>query len=690
MPGVQLIWESGDAGLVDARRAWDELDRGSDGLQVADSELAWWTLSTLLLRDTVAHGVFKSLGAGCAGLSGLRTEWVIDAMTMKEQLAYLRLPEALRLAVVAHKGKPMDFVGHRDGLRSQMLTFMRSMGSGDSSGHGGAGYRPMTADQVLGKLPGSIQIHDVLQSPFYKDMMARLNGGTATLDKDWGQELCATTFSAHQRATMLALLAHKERSESAKEKDEAKPGTDAAMFTAFLDQLKVNIVRIVRTLLENRTDDSDESAAADITTGVVDAVVKLCLQLPADEPATGEKGKNARQKFGNTFMGTVMSQLYLFSAQEEHHQWHTTADQMRVSDMHHCLGTFAKVMLYIWGPKIGKDGAAYLVAWSKRYDSLCEGGITWPGGLLAIVNDIAGATINEWAKGLREELRMGSTKRVESWSVVLERDHLGRSKKTRCAQYERAMEHLSVLKTHGVRLTTPKALGESMGSPFVTLGSAAVPKAGADTTKGFQGKCNLCGVTGHRAKACPTREKGKPSPKKQKQEKVCNQFRDEGKCKYGAGCRFRHDEDSGGRGRGTGGGAGTGSAARTACSDCGSDQHKKGDRDCDHMQAYWAGMKLVHTIIAKSKKSKSCVFWSLKRVKCSCSVDVCTDKSRRPVSHDKPDQMTHAEVVDMIMGDSDLIELFNDSIVKHRFMALLDSGIRSSLEARLKGKKTRR
>ena len=42
------------------------------------------------------------------------------------------------------------------------------------------------------------------------------------------------------------------------------------------------------------------------------------------------------------------------------------------------------------------------------------------------------------------------------------------------------------------------------------------------------------------------------------------------------------------------------------------------------------------------------------------------------------------------MGDSDLIELFNDSIVKHRFMALLDSDIRSSLEARLKGKKKRR
>ena len=64
----------------------------------------------------------------------------------------------------------------------------------------------MTADQVLGKAPGAIQIHAALQSSFYANLMSRLNGTTPTKDNEWAKALCSSTFSVEQRTTMLALL----------------------------------------------------------------------------------------------------------------------------------------------------------------------------------------------------------------------------------------------------------------------------------------------------------------------------------------------------------------------------------------------------------------------------------------------------------------------------------------------------
>ena len=682
-----LVWKRADAGFKAAQTAWAALDAGVE--DAPETHNAWWIFASLLKRNEVAHGAFNHLGDGAAGLTGKKEEWMMDALIIKEQLSFLKLPADVNQALVAHKGKPMAFVSSADGWRSKIAAMLVSLGSGDVTGAGGPGFRPMTADQVLGKAPGAIQIHAALQSSFYTELMARLNGTTPTKDTEWAEALCASTFSVEQRTTMLALLRHKERAESSKEKDEAKAGSDAAKWTAFLDLIKVKLMTITRDLLESRVADSDEAEPTEISTAVVAAVVTLCLQLPDDDPAVGEKDRDTKQAYSKSYMGIIMSQLYLFSPVEDHHAWRKSPSNMRVSDMHYAMMTFAKVMRLIWGPKIGKDGPANLVAWSRVYDRASEGGCTWPGGLQGIIAAIPAITVNEWAKGLREELHRGSKKRVESWGVLLEREHLAKTKKTRCAQYERAIEHLGALKAADIVLKTPEQLGVSMSSPFVSLTRTPKQKG-----KGFQGLCDFCNVQGHRKKDCPDRPRQQPSPKK---GKICFQFQS-GNCKRGDDCKFRHDDDGGGGGSGLTGGAkrtatGRGGAPKkTGCSDCGDDDHKKGDRNCAHMQAYWDGMKALHLAISASGKPLACLFQSLKQCKCSATGTTCQDKSRRDVSHESKDQLTPKEAVKMLTLTDGVPELFEESPVKHRFLALLDPNIRREVEEKLKigTKKTRR
>ena len=110
------------------------------------------------------------------------------------------------------------------------------------------------------------------------------------------------------------------------------------------------------------------------------------------------------------------------------------------------------------------------------------------------------------------------------------------------------------------------------------------------------------------------------------------------------------------------------------------------------MQAYWDGMKALHLAISVSGKPLACLFQSLKQCKCSATGTICQDKSRRDVSHEDKDQLTPKEAVKMLTTDVRQTELFVESPVKHRFLALLDVNIRREVEEKLKigSKKTRR
>ena len=171
-----LVWKRADAGFKAAQTAWAALDAGVE--DTPETHNAWWILANLLKRNEVAHGAFNHLGDGAAGLTGKKDEWMMDALIIKEQLSFLKLPADVNQALVDHKGKPMAFVSSADGWRSKIAAMLVSLGSGDVTGAGGPGFRPMTADQVLGKAPGAIQIHAALQSSFYTELMARLNGTT--------------------------------------------------------------------------------------------------------------------------------------------------------------------------------------------------------------------------------------------------------------------------------------------------------------------------------------------------------------------------------------------------------------------------------------------------------------------------------------------------------------------------------
>ena len=85
-----LVWKRAEAGFKDAHTAWADLDAGV--ADTPETQIAWWILANLLMRNEVAHGAFKHLGDGATGLSGKKEEYMMDTLIIKEQLAFLKLP----------------------------------------------------------------------------------------------------------------------------------------------------------------------------------------------------------------------------------------------------------------------------------------------------------------------------------------------------------------------------------------------------------------------------------------------------------------------------------------------------------------------------------------------------------------------------------------------------------------------
>ena len=650
---------------------WTELSAGEN------CNAFWSLMINCLGGDAHLHGLVKAI---CS--SALTGTDAADQVLVRNTFARLKIPDDCRATAPdsSLKGVPMDWFARHYGTA---VAWMNEQGVAPTVT---TMARPPDESTARGEKAGPDEIAAFLATECYVKLRQARDDSTTTDDK-WAALLSGKSFSKSMLLVSFGLDTH-TFTRAASALDDDKKGSDSARWNKLMCDLKARIREVLYKKLMHLVGLARKTK---YTQTHMLAVTDLVISADYTMFSTS-LWRFSPDDFIIKAAGSVQPTGKLWDS---------------------AIRGVIACMEMVYGAKIGAGAADLMINYVDQYaavdlDDACP---SYPGGRAAVFADVPGLAVQHEMEALLEERSTGHAECLP-WADALLKPALQSTHESETEDYFHRLRVLTAARSKGDKhhFTCARELQRF----FTGVDDWRVPggSPAKRATPDQKHTCATCGG-GHltknhdrkRAKKGGGLKGGNPSPNPRGRREpgsagrpppkrggaggvalcidhlagrctrgsnckfshgdtapstdVCWGFA-KGTCRYGNDCRFAHvqpDQGGGGGGGGGGGNRGGGGRGGNKGGGGGGGDAKGEVSTAEHKQLYGAGMALIHGAVKASPKPKACIFESFSRHSCS-SKDSCPEKSKRPILHDKPSQLSLKEQTKLMRDNPDVRNLF--------------------------------